>query len=423
MDEELKQLQDKLEKAQHDMGQVLEQAGDKLDFNKVTYVSGTDEEKAAAFRKMNDECAKVMKEVDARRLVLKAKEDHEKRALLGKVTHPVKEGKQGQDRQEKLSLADAILKAAGIEPGEERSEKSLKAFYWEKEREVPLGISLKTLMETGAGWAAETLRTGRVVDKAARPIQLIDLIPPGQTGQAAVVYMEETTLTQNAAEAAEGAQYNEDAYALTERSETVRKIATFLPVTDEQLEDVPQVRGYINNRLPLSLRRRLDNQILNGDGIAPNLTGILNKSGIQTHSRTSVAGDKNLDALYRAARKVRVTGRGVPNGVIIHPEDWEDIRLIKTNDGAYIWGHPSMAGPETVWGLPIAQSDLFAASGTAVVADFMFSELAERRGIVLKLSDSHSDFFIKGKQALRADMRAAFVIYRAAAFCQVTNLG
>ena len=50
----------------------------------------------------------------------------------------------------------------------------------------------------------------------------------------------------------------------------------------------------------------------------------------------------------------------------------------------------------------------------------MFSELAERRGIVVKITDSHSTYFIEGKQAIRADMRVAFMIYRAAAFVDVT---
>ena len=423
-DVELKGHQEALEREQTKMGKILDQAGDKLDFKKVTEVSGTDEEKAKAFRAINDSCAELHKKVEARRAVLKAKEDHEKRLLIEKVAHPLQKGRKVEDELElkgEKSIGDAILKHAGVDfrNPNARGLSQVKEAFWNKEVEIELGVSLKTLMETGAGWAPETTRTGKLVDKAARPIQLIDFIPAGATSQSAVVYMEETTLTQNAAEESEGAEYNEDAFALTERSESVRKIASFLPVTDEQLEDVLQVRGYINNRLPMGLRRRLDYQLIQGDGVAPNLTGMSNKSGTQSYSRATVSGDKPVDALRRAMTLVRVTGRAMPNLHVIHSNDWEDIRLMKTNDGAYVWGHPSESGPVSIWGLPIAENDIVT-EGTAYVVDTLFTELAERRGIVVKISDSHSDYFIKGKQAIRADMRVAFIIYRAAAICEVT---
>lgn len=418
MSMKLKDLREKLAASQTKMGKILEQAGDTLDFKKVTEVAGTDEEKAKAFRAINDECAAHQGAIDEETKNIAAVAAFNTRAAVAKVAHPGSGAVKTAEMKGELNLADAILKHAGIDPESLRSDGRLKESFWNKEVELALGVSMKTLMDT-TSWVPETLRTGKVVDKAARPIQVTDLIPAGQTGQSAVVYMEETTLTENAAEIAEAGTFGENAYALTERSETVRKIAAWLPLTDEQLEDVPQVRGYINQRLPMSLRRRLDGQIINGSGVAPYLTGILNKSGIQTFSRASVAGYKPVDALYRAMRLIRVTGRANPSGIVINPEDFETIRLMKTNDGAYVWGHPAEAGPERIWGLPIAQSDIIAA-GHAIVGDFSFSELAERRGIVVKMTDSHSDYFINGKQAIRADMRAAFLIYRAAAFVDVT---
>jgi HK97 family phage major capsid protein len=81
--------------------------------------------------------------------------------------------------------------------------------------------------------------------------------------------------------------YAEDQFVLTERSETVRSIGSSIPVTDEQLEDVEGIQSYLDQRLGSAVRQRLDNQILNGDGNAPNLTGILNKAGIQTQAKAA----------------------------------------------------------------------------------------------------------------------------------------
>jgi len=59
---------------------------------------------------------------------------------------------------------------------------------------------------------------------------------------------------------------------------------------------------------------------------------------------------------------------------------------------------------------------------TALVGDFSFSELAQRRGIDVQISNSHADFFTNGLQAIRADVRVALVIYRPAAFATVTGI-
>lgn len=281
-----------------------------------------------------------------------------------------------------------------------------------------LDIELKTLMTTAAGWTPDTTRTGRVVDFATRPLQVAQRIPQTTTNNNSINYMEETTFTNAAAEVAEAGTYPEAALALTERSSLVRKISVFLPVTDEQLEDETQVRGYINNRLGFMVRQRLDLQLVAGNGVAPNLQGYLTWPGIQTQAKGT---DPTPDAFYRAMVKVRVTGQADPSLVIMHPNDWMTIRLLRTTDGIYIWGNPSDAGPERIWGLEVAQAQALTA-GTGLVMDTSFVELSTRRGLDIQVSNSHSGFFIEGKQAVRADIRVASVVYRPAAICSVTGI-
>jgi HK97 family phage major capsid protein len=281
-----------------------------------------------------------------------------------------------------------------------------------------LDIELKTLMQTSAGWAPEVTRTGKVVDFATRPLQVSQLIPQTTTRQNAIQYMEETTFTNAAAETAEAGTYPEAALVLTERSSLVRKISVFLPITDEQLEDETQARGYIDNRLGFMVRQRLDGQILVGNGTPPNLLGFLATPGIQTQAK---GADPTPDAVYKAMTKIRVIGQAEPNLVVMHPNDWQDIRLLRTTDGIYIWGNPSDAGPERIWGLSVSQAQA-ETENTGLVMDTMFTELSTRRGLDIQVSNSHAGFFIEGKQAVRADMRVAVVVYRPAALCTVTGI-
>lgn len=280
-----------------------------------------------------------------------------------------------------------------------------------------LDVDLKTLFQTTAGWAPESTRTGRVVPFASQSLRVADIVPRTETGQSAVVYMEETTNTNAATEVAEGAAYPESAFVLTEQTSPVRKISAFVPVTDEQFQDEPRSRDYLNNRLAFQLLQRLDQQLLVGNGSAPNLRGLLNASGIQTQAKGT---DPMPDAVMKAMVKVRAVGFAEPTHVVMHPNDWQDLRLVRTTDGIYIWGNPSEAGPERIFGLPVVQTT-YETEGTALVGDFSFCELALRRGMEIQVSNSHSDYFTNGKLAVRADIRAAFVIYRGAAFCKVTG--
>ncbi|RVN36982.1 phage major capsid protein [Sinorhizobium meliloti] len=280
-------------------------------------------------------------------------------------------------------------------------------------------IGSKALMSTTAGWAPQSLRIGGFVEAATRPIQLLDIIPMAQTGFEQVVYMEETTRNQVAAETAEGGTYAESSFALTEKTSPVRKITDSLPVTDEQLEDVAQAQSYINSRLTFGLRQRLDGQVLVGNAVGSNLRGLKNVAGIQTQAKGT---DPVPDTFFKAMTKVRLGGRAIPTHHVMHPTDWQNVRLLRTTDGIYIWGNPSEAGPERMWGLPVVQQDADAA-GTGYVGSFQpaWLSLFERRGVDVQIGYVGAQF-TEGRRTVRADMRFAFVVFRPAAFCQTTGL-
>lgn len=403
----LKEAEERLAAKQAELRSIFDEAGPDLDMGKVKSVAGDSAAIVEHIRALSAELDD---------LGAKAQGLRDVQAAAERAARVPEQRESGDGREAKGAKFEVEAKSLGeMFTGSD----AYKLKSGSTGPEAHLDIEFKTLMTTSAGWAPETTRTGRVVDFATRPIQVIDIIPSTTTGQAAVVYMEETTFTNNAAETAEAGTFPESALALTEQSSPVRKISTFLPVTDEQLEDEQQARGYINNRLPFMLRQRLDGQILVGNGTAPNLRGILNVVGIQTQAK---GADPVPDAVYKALVLVRVTGRANPGAVVFHPLEWQDVRLLRTADGIYIWGNPSDAGPDRIWGLPVVQSDAIT-QNTALVGDFAgYSELAVRRGIDVQVSNSHGTYFVEGKQAVRADMRAALVIYRPAAFATVTGV-
>ena len=410
----LKHKIEEMKTVSDEMAKVFEEAGPELDFDKVTTLKGDD-------IKSNEDKVKWVQETE-KRLVKMQVAISEQAALEKTRDH---HGQLGSV----LDLLDAPVNmiAAAVEAA--KGDDSAGPGFWDsftkaykpelKDTDIELDIDVKALFETTAGWAPETTRTGRVVDKVTRPIQITEVIPTSPTNQSAIVYMEETTLNLNAAETAEGGAFPESEFVLTERTSNVRKISHFVPATDEQLEDEPSAGGYLDRRMRFGLEQRLDLQILQGDGIAPNLEGILNHTDLQTYA---LAGEPALDAIHKGITLVNVTGRGIASAIMIHSNDWQAIRLLRTADGIYILGPPTEVGPRTLWGLPAVINEVNT-ENTALVGDFVnFVELRVKRGVTVKVSDSHSDFFVKGKQAIRADMRAALPIYRGAAFCEVTGI-
>lgn len=273
------------------------------------------------------------------------------------------------------------------------------------------------------------MQAGRVegFDRIVRV--MTELITVGQTDTDKVEWVQQDSFTNNAAETAEAINADtaagaaastapESAIAFSLQSTTVQEIKHFIPATKRSLADIGQLRTIIDQELLYGLSLRLDNQIINGSGAGVNLKGILNTSGIQTQAK---GADTNVDAIHKAMTKLAISGYA-NLGVLLHPNDWQLIRLAKDVNGQYYYGPPSIAGGMQLWGYPVNLSVNLAA-GTGIVSDFKRScTLWLRDGAGIAATDSHSDWFLKGIIAVLAAMRGAFAVVRPRGVCTVTGI-
>lgn len=290
-------------------------------------------------------------------------------------------------------------------------------------------------VDADPGWPPESTRSGKILLTAQRPAQhVVNFFPTSTINQVAYKYMEETTfsaaLPNNAGEGtddgsglpqeiSEGEEFGEAALALVEKSATVEKLAVWIPVTDEQLEDVEGAQAYVNQRLTTMMHMRVDSQLLRGNGTPPNLEGTENVSGILTQAKGT---DSIPDATLKLFTDIRTQAFAEPSVAFIHPSKWQEVQLMKTADGQYIWNHPSTTGPATLWGVPVVPTTVVS-STKLVTGDYAtHASFMVKRGLEMQVTNAHSDFFIKGKQAIRADLRALVVHFRPTAFGTVTGL-
>lgn len=290
------------------------------------------------------------------------------------------------------------------------------------EKEYGKGVAARgvnaTLFDTASSFAVQSVRLPTVITPGEQQPTVASLMPVGRTTQPSIAYMEETTTTNSAAETAESGVKPESALAFTERTSPVRKIATTLPITDESLEDIPFIESYIDTRLRQFVTYREDGQLLTGNGTAPNLRGILNTSGIQTQAK---GADPTPDAVFKAMTLIRTNAFLVPTGAVFHPLDWQDVRLLRTADGIYIWGNPSEAGPDRIWGLDVVQTTAIT-QNTGLVGAFRDGAQVFRRSDLSLQVGWINDQFVKNQRTILVEERLALVVFRPKAFCTVTGI-
>lgn len=277
---------------------------------------------------------------------------------------------------------------------------------------------IKATVTTTSGYPPFVQRTGDVVPAISRPPQLIDFLTMMPTTQTSLSYMTQSARTNAAVEVAEAGALAESTLVWTNATDVIRRIGTYIPVTEEQLEDEPGVASLINNDLVLMTRQRLDLQVTAGNGSGNNLTGILNRSGIQTQAKGS---ESSLDAIGSAIAKVQLNAYSNPNIAVMHVTDmWSLAKLKDVTSGQYLLADPTNFPAIRAWGLTIVRSE-GTSQGTAIVLDSSYFKVAMRKEVEVGMGWQNDDF-VKNQRTVRAYCRAGLLSLRDSAACKVTGL-
>jgi HK97 family phage major capsid protein len=262
---------------------------------------------------------------------------------------------------------------------------------------------------------------GGIQDIRLRRLTVSDLLATGTTDSSVVRYIQEATNVNAAAGVLEGDLKPESTITFAPVDEPVRKIATFLPITDEMLEDAAQLRSYLDGRLRLFVQHEEERQLLSGTGTAPQLRGLLQRTGIQTVAMA--AAGSIADTLYTAITNIRTNANVEPDGIVMHPTNFAKLRMTQVSGQGYAAGGPFDAqAANNVWGLPVAVTSAIAVNTALVGAFGTQAQVFRRNGLTVEASNSHADFFQRNLTAIRAEERLALAVYRPAAFHTVTGL-
>jgi HK97 family phage major capsid protein len=274
-----------------------------------------------------------------------------------------------------------------------------------------------------------------IVTQPGRTRRVRDLFPVRTTTAAVIEYFQmsgfTTPGTSSVNNASSVAERSGGAFGLKPQSSfqfigqqaPVRTLAHWEAAHRNVLADEPQLRSIIDNELLYGLRLQEDAQILNGDGLGENLTGILNTSGIQEYAwsdgATSPVADTKADAIRRAAT-LAFLAYYEPSGVVVHPNDWEDIELTKNTQGTYLMAVSMQVGSEArIWRMPIVDTPAID-EGTALVGAFgTGAQIYDREQASIRISEQHADFFVRNAIVILAEQRLALAVKRPESFVKI----
>lgn len=180
---------------------------------------------------------------------------------------------------------------------------------------------------TSAGASVTYVRPG-IIELPKRKLHIRELLQGGGMGANSTFdYVKEITGTGSIANAAEGATKAQFGLKLQESSVYAEWIAGFMVMSVNLLDDVEGMTTFLQSRLPEKLMRAEDDQILNGNGVRPNLLGL---QSVGNYTAAAAAVTNRAETIINAISQLETLDRDA-SGVLVCPQDWYDLLLYKAS--------------------------------------------------------------------------------------------
>lgn len=208
-------------------------------------------------------------------------------------------------------------------------------------------------------------------------------------------------------------------------TETLKKIAGFIKISDEMTEDMAFLVSEIENRLMYQLALFAEDQLLSGNGTGTNIKGLLNRN---IGKLSSADSSDNIDAVFRALTKVQIDAQLDADGIVINPLDYQKFRLSKDGNGQYFAGGPfagqygqgGIMQDPPLWGKMTIVTPAMPVGKVLVGAGKQAATVYSKGGVRVEATNSDSDDFTHNRVTIRAEERKTLAVRREHAFVEVT---
>jgi len=275
-------------------------------------------------------------------------------------------------------------------------------------------LEMKAVTSTAAGALIRPQYETEPVALPKRGFTIRDLLPVVPIATSSVDYPKQATRTNAAATVAESAAKPYSDYTWTNATAPVRVIAHLAKLTRQAMDDAPRLVGEVDAELRYGLALVEEAQILNGNGTGQNLSGIVTQA--TAYASPMVYATPTLIDMLRLAQLQGTLALYPPDGIVMSPQDWAFIELMKTTDGAYLFANLQGSIQKRLWGLPVVDTPAMEVD-KFVVGNFQVgATLYDRMGVEVLISTENVDDFEKNLATMRCEERLALAVKRPGAF-------
>ena len=263
----------------------------------------------------------------------------------------------------------------------------------------------------------------QIIRPGEQPITLLDVLPRATTMSPLIYWVVEVlgSRTDNTGIQSldftgtdQGTALGESDFVFNQLSAETRTFGHTAKIALQLLEDVGQLRGYLDNIMRYMVRYNLEGQILGGDGTGKNISGLKTQgTAFDTTLDTAlgVTNQQNLDVIRIAIHQCALTFFPA-TATILHPQEATGLELLKDGDQRYLFVmNPNAAQAIRPWGVPVVSTTQQTADDFTVGA-MNQCEVVIRKEIDVMVSTENEDDFDKELGTMKATGRFGLKTYQ-----------
>jgi len=383
-------------------------------YNEYNEASKAAIEEAVAAKASKEEVEEMKKELEAnvaKQFVALQTVLKEQGVYLKKLS-----AQEGEER--KLSIADKVMEHSDAIKSLAKGDSQRNVKFTVNKAPADMALGTNT-----TGQIPQADRNPIINDVNERMITLMDVVTVGSIGSNVKEWVYVANEDGAAASTAEGAVKNQIDFDLIVGSNKVEKVTAYITATDEMLEDVEGVTSLIENKLTTKVRLALEQYVYDGDGVSPNLEGIVTVAPAFAAGgfAGTVDNANNVDVLAVAQNQIELANCPMPTAIFMNPSDVTSLLLEKvgSTDKRYVERLQLIAGTLSFDGVPVIKSTMVPAD-TFLMGDFTKANVDFKKGFTVEIG-YNADNFVKNFKTIRGEVRAVCYVEHNDRDCFVTG--